>query len=130
MAKWFNSEIKLVYPNEFQTMPPVLIIESGIIDIITSINSIDEYFGKTRDFEVYKQNKLLRIAVERELEIIGEASSRILKIDNEFPIENARKVVDLRNWVIHGYDKVDDIIIWGIITNHLPKLKIQVENLI
>lgn len=62
-------------------------------------------------------------------EIIGEASNRILKLDREFPIDNARKIVDLRNWVIHGYDKVDDVIIWGILSNHLPKLKVQVENL-
>jgi len=52
-----------------------------------------------------------------------------LKLDSEFPIDNARKIVDLRNWVIHGYDKVDDVIIWGILTNHLPKLKDQVEKL-
>jgi len=35
----------------------------------------------------------------------------------------------VRNWVIHGYDKVDDVIIWGIISNQLPKLKIKVEEL-
>ncbi len=42
-------------------------------------------------------------------------------------IENARKIVDTRNWVIHGYDKVDDVIIWGIISKHLPKLKEEIE---
>jgi len=100
-----------------------------LYDIITSINSIYEYLGESRDFNEYSENKLLRRAVERELEIIGEASNRILKLDSEFPIDNARKIVDLRNWVIHGYDKVDDVIIWGILTNHLPKLKDQVEKL-
>jgi len=105
-------------------------INKYLYDIITSLNSIDEYLGKNRDFNEYQKNKLLRRAVERELEIIGEASNRILKLDSEFPIDNARKIVDLRNWVIHGYDKVDDIIIWGIISNHLPKLKKQVEKLI
>ncbi|MFP4024543.1 MAG: DUF86 domain-containing protein [Thiohalospira sp.] len=104
-------------------------IQKYLYDIITSINSIYEYLGESRDFNEYSENKLLRRAVERELEIIGEASNRILKIDSEFPIDNARKIVDLRNWVIHGYDKVDDVIIWGILTYHLPKLKNQVENL-
>ncbi len=104
-------------------------IQKYLYDIITSINSIYEYLGENRDFNEYSENKLLRRAVERELEIIGEASNRILKIDSEFPIDNARKIVDLRNWVIHGYDKVDDVIIWGILTNHLPKLKDQVEKL-
>jgi uncharacterized protein with HEPN domain len=104
-------------------------IQKYLYDIITSINSIYEYLGENRDFNEYSENKLLRRAVERELEIIGEASNRILKLDSEFPIDNARKIVDLRNWVIHGYDKVDDVIIWGILSNHLPKLKEQVENL-
>jgi uncharacterized protein with HEPN domain len=104
-------------------------IKKYLYDIIVSINSIYEYLGKNRDFNYYLENKLLRRAVERELEIIGEASNRIMKLDSEFPIDNARKIVDLRNWVIHGYDKVDDVIIWGILTNHLPKLKEQVENL-
>ena len=104
-------------------------IQKYLYDIITSINSIYEYLGEKRDFNEYSENKLLRRAVERELEIIGEASNRILKLDSEFPIDNARKIVDLRNWVIHGYDKVDDVIIWGILSNHLPKLKEQVEEL-
>jgi len=104
-------------------------INKYLFDIITSINSIYDYLGENRDFNQYLENKLLRRAVERELEIIGEASNRILKLDSEFPIDNARKIVDLRNWVIHGYDKVDDVIIWGILSNHLPKLKEQVENL-
>jgi uncharacterized protein with HEPN domain len=105
-------------------------INKYLFDITTSINSIYDYLGENRNFNEYLENKLLRRAVERELEIIGEASNRILKLDSEFPIDNARKIVDLRNWVIHGYDKVDDVIIWGILSNHLPKLKEQIENLI
>jgi uncharacterized protein with HEPN domain len=105
-------------------------IQKFLYDILTSIHSIDDYLGENRDFNTYSENKLLRRAVERELEIIGEASNRILKIDDKFPIDDARKIVDLRNWVIHGYDKVDDVIIWGILTNHLPKLKEQVEKLL
>ena len=54
--------------------------------------------------------------------------SRILKIAPELQIENARQIVDTRNWVIHGYDKVDDVVIWGIVSNHLPKLKIEIDN--
>jgi uncharacterized protein with HEPN domain len=40
------------------------------------------------------------------------------------------KIVDLRNWVIHGYDKVDDVIIWGIVSRQLPTLKEQVDKLL
>ncbi|OGU16665.1 MAG: hypothetical protein A2X61_10805 [Ignavibacteria bacterium GWB2_35_12] len=104
-------------------------IKKYLTDIINSINSIFEYLGTRRDFNVYLANKQLRRAIERELEIIGEASNRILNIDDKIEIEDARRIVDLRNWVIHGYDKVDDVIIWGIISNDLPKLKKQVLRL-
>lgn len=105
-------------------------IQKYLFDIKTSIDSISEFLGSNRDFNDYLNNKLLRRGVERELEIIGEAASRILKIDPSISIENARKIVDLRNWVIHGYDKIDDVLIWGIITKHLPLLKEQVDELL
>jgi uncharacterized protein with HEPN domain len=53
-----------------------------------------------------------------------------IKISPELKIENARQIIDTRNWVIHGYDKVDDVIIWGILSNHLPKLKKEIELLL
>lgn len=83
--------------------------------------------GDKRDFIEYQNNKLLRRAIEREIEIIGEAMNRALIEDPDLETENARKIVDTRNWVIHGYDKVDDVIIWGIISKHLPKLKEEIE---
>jgi len=101
-----------------------------LYDIKESIDSINEYLGDNRDFIKYKENKLLRRGIERELEIIGEAINRILKINQNIEIADSRRIVDLRNWVIHGYDKVDDVIIWGIILRDVPKLKEQVEILI
>lgn len=101
-----------------------------LLDIKESIDSIQEYLGNKKDFNEYKSNKLLRRGIERELEIIGETTSRILKIDNDFEIPDSRRIVDLRNWVIHGYDKVDDVIIWGIISRDIPQLKEQVDKLI
>ena len=98
-------------------------IKKYLFDITTSINSIDDYLGKSRDFFEYKKSKLIRRAVEREIEIIGEAINKVLKLDPKLKIKNARKIIDTRNWVIHGYDKVDDVIIWGIVSKHLPKLK-------
>ncbi|WP_372773209.1 DUF86 domain-containing protein [Mangrovibacterium sp.] len=99
-------------------------------DIRESISSIYDYLGDKRDFNVYLSNKLLRRGIERELEIIGEATNRILKLDEHIDISDSRRIVDLRNWVIHGYDRVDDIIIWGIISKDLPKLEEQVDKLI
>jgi len=105
-------------------------IKKYLLDIKISIDSINDYLGDKRDFNEYKSNKLLRRAVERELEIIGEATNRILKLDDSINISNARRIVDLRNLVIHAYDNVDDIIIWGIIINNIPKLKSQIDDLI
>jgi uncharacterized protein with HEPN domain len=101
-----------------------------LLDIQGSINSIYDYLGDRRDFSDYKSNKLLRRGIERELEIIGEATNRVLKLDENIHIPDSRRIVDLRNWVIHGYDKVDDVIIWGIISKDLPKLKEQVDKLV
>lgn len=50
-------------------------------DIKESIDSITEFLGDTRDFELFQSNKLLKRGIERELEIIGEATNRILKLD-------------------------------------------------
>lgn len=105
-------------------------IKKYLFDIKVSIDSIFEYLGEQRDFFEYQQNKLLRRGIEREIEIIGEATNRILKLDDSVLIVNARQIVDTRNWVIHGYDKVDDVVIWGIISNHLPKLQKEIEKLL
>ena len=102
-------------------------IKKHLYDVNVSIDSIFGYLGENRDFTEYLNNKLLRRAVEREIEIIGEAINRALKQDPDLQIENARRIVDARNWVIHGYDKVDDVIIWGIVVNHLPKLQKEVQ---
>ncbi len=61
-------------------------IQKYLYDIKTSIDSINDYLGDNRDFNAYKSNKLLKRAIERELEIIGEAARRILK--NRFQIPN------------------------------------------
>ncbi|CAN5590034.1 DUF86 domain-containing protein [soil metagenome] len=105
-------------------------VRKHLYDIKESIDSIAEYLGENSSFENYKLNKLLRRGIEREFEIIGEALNRILKKDSDIKISNARRIVDFRNLVIHGYDKVDDVIIWGIIIKELPKLKLQIEKLL
>ena len=77
-----------------------------------------------------KKNKMLRRAVERELEIIGEALNNIEKTDPNIKISAKRQIIGLRNRVIHGYDKIDDEIIWGTIIKHLPILKTEISSLI
>jgi uncharacterized protein with HEPN domain len=56
--------------------------------------------------------------------------NRILKKDEMITITNSRKLVDVRNRIIHGYDSVSDDVIWGIVIRHLPILKTEIENLL
>jgi uncharacterized protein with HEPN domain len=56
--------------------------------------------------------------------------SRILKENSEIKISNSRKMVDVRNRIIHGYDSVSDDVIWGIIIRNLPVLQNEVEMLL
>lgn len=100
-----------------------------LYDIKIAIGEIDSFFeNEPRNLDNYRQNFLLKRAIERNLEIIGEAINRILKEDSSFRIENSKKIIGLRNQIIHGYDSVSDENIWGIITVHLPKLRTEIDN--
>ncbi|MFZ4412331.1 MAG: DUF86 domain-containing protein [Bacteroidales bacterium] len=102
-----------------------------LYDIKLSIDEIDSFVSiQTSNLTTYSNNLLVKRAVERNLEIIGEAMNRILREDANFPIENAYRIVGLRNQIIHGYDMVSDENVWAILINHLPKLKLEVEKLI
>lgn len=105
-------------------------IKKYLFDIQESIDSIEKYLGEKRDFKVYVADKMLRRAVEREFEIIGEAMSRIEKLDSTLNISSKRQIISMRNRVIHGYDKIDNEIVWGTIVRHLPNLKIEIQDLL
>jgi len=106
-------------------------IRTWLEDIRQSIEEIEGYFEPGRMiFEEYVNDTRTKRAVERNLEIIGEAVVRILRKEEAFDIQNARKIVGTRNRIIHGYDAISDNLIWGIVVNHLPKLKIEVESLL
>ncbi len=103
-----------------------------LYDIQQALNEIDSYFDNTITFKVYKNHIMLKRAVERDLEIIGEAINRIIKTDDSFKnkITDAVEIVGFRNQVIHGYDTVSDEIIWSILKDHLPLLKKEINLLI
>ncbi len=106
-------------------------IKTWLYDILSSINEIESYFVDTpKLFEIYQNDLKTKRAVERNIEIIGEAMSRILKEDNHIEISNSRKIVDVRNRIIHGYDSVSDDVIWGIVIKNLPVLQKEVEALL
>ena len=103
-------------------------IQTWLYDILLSIDEIDSYFEPDkRFFEAYRNDIKTKRAVERDIEIIGEAVNRILKKDSKFQLDNAQKIIGTRNRIAHGYDNVSDDLIWSIIINHLPKLKEEIS---
>jgi len=101
-----------------------------LFDILNSINEINEYIADNRTYDHYCNSKILQRAIERNLEIIGEAMNRILKIEKNIPIQKTKEIIDTRNKISHGYDNVNHTIIWGIVIKHLPVLKSEVEKLL
>lgn len=56
--------------------------------------------------------------------------SHILKVEPNIEISNARRIVDARNYIIHGYDSLSVDILWSIVVNHIPVLKEGVESIL
>jgi uncharacterized protein with HEPN domain len=103
-------------------------IQTWLFDIMNAIEEIEQFIPQGhRLFEQYKSDLKTKRAVERNLEIIGEATSRILDKDSNFEITHSRKVISLRNRIIHGYDVISDELIWGIIIIDLPNLKSEIS---
>lgn len=105
-------------------------IKKLLTDIQQSILRIEQYTASLNNITEYSSNTLVQNAVERNIEIIGEATNAILKINAEISISSARKIVNTRNQLIHGYDAVDVAMIWSIVRNHIPILKQEVETLL
>jgi len=104
-------------------------IQVWLLDIQICIDEIFLFLGEQRDFIAYQKDLKTKKAVERNLEIIGEAMNRILKINPNFPIENAKNIIGTRNRIIHAYDNISDDVIWTIVIRELPLLKEQIEKL-
>ena len=106
-------------------------IKAWLYDILSATEEIESFFvNSPKLFADYQKDIRTKRAVERNIEIIGEAMSRILKEDDSVEITNSRKIVNVRNRIIHGYDSVSDDIIWGIIIKYLPTLKSEIEHLL
>jgi len=104
-----------------------VLIKKWLEDIKKSIIEIESFLPVKRDFFEFQKDLKSKRAIERNIEIIGEAVNRILKVDSSFNISNARKIVDARNRISHGYDAVSDDIIWAIVTRDIKKLKKEVN---
>ncbi len=88
-------------------------------------------FIRGKNFSVYQSDDMLRSAVERKFEIIGEALNRLRDVDEEIleQITDYRKIIGFRNILAHGYDAISDEIVWEIVVHNLPVLLQDVERL-
>lgn len=86
--------------------------------------------GKT--FADYQKDPLLRSAVERQFEIVGEALSQAIQHDPKVAelISNSSRIISFRNRLIHGYSSISDHVVWGVLETNLPKLTREVKFLL
>ena len=99
--------------------------------ILKAISNIEK-FGESRPkrFDYFCEDICYCSAVKYEIAVIGEAVSQLRKLREDIIITNARKIIDTRNYIIHGYDSLRLDILWSIVINHLPELKKEINSLI
>ena len=102
-----------------------------LFDVKKAIEEVESYFvDYPMRYDVFEKDYLRRSAVERTAEIMGEAINRILKIQRDFPLPNAKAIIDTRNRIIHGYDSVKPEFLWSLVIRHIPELKKDVQQII
>jgi uncharacterized protein with HEPN domain len=102
-----------------------------ILDIQSLILEIESFVELTsRDFFRYRSQPIVKRAIERDLEIIGEAVRQIQIAHPEFQISSSKKIIGLRNLLAHAYDSIDDELIWSIVQRDLPQLKREIHQLL
>jgi len=105
-------------------------IRTWLSDIKQAINEINDFLPDKKNFFQFQKDLKTKRAIERNVEIIGEAANRIIKQQPEIKITDIKKIIDTRNRIIHGYDSVSDDIIWSIVVKHLPKLEKEIIELL
>ncbi len=102
-----------------------------LYDIQQAATRIAE-FTRAKTFGDYGADGLLRSAVERQFEVIGEALTQLARIDIETAsrLPEYRRIIAFRNVLIHGYAEVDHRVVWSIVELKLPALRQHVESLL
>jgi uncharacterized protein with HEPN domain len=103
-------------------------VAKSLHDALQACRAI-QIFTHGYSLEKYTKDLLVRSAVERQFEILGEAFSRLDALTpgcrDDYPAMGA--IIGMRNRIIHGYDAVDDAIIWDAVENHVPPLIIWLQ---
>ncbi len=105
-------------------------VQARLTDILEAIAGIERVIGGTT-FEEYQRDWTLRLATQRAVEIVSEASRHIpRKLKSAYPYPYWRQVAAIGNILRHEYHRVSDRIIWNVLTHHMPRLKPVVERMI
>ena len=100
------------------------------LDIESVIEEIEYIKQKTQnDFDNFSEDIIFQRAVERDLEIIGEAVRKIIEITPGIQITAAKNIIGLRNIISHAYDSVEPEMLWGIIQKNIPVLAEEIRKL-
>jgi uncharacterized protein with HEPN domain len=108
----------------------LLEIKKLIYDIDQAVTLII-HFTAGKQITDYTADPMLRSAVERQFEIVGEALNRLKRLDPETVarISDHQRIIGFRNVLAHGYDVVSDNIVWDIVQNKLPDLRREIDKL-
>lgn len=106
-------------------------IRKSLFDVILASEDIEK-FTKGLDFSDYSKNKMAQRAVEREFEIIGEALNRAKRMNPEMleNISEYHRIIGFRNILAHGYDIIEEKLVWDAVNIHLPILVKEIKELI
>lgn len=102
-----------------------------LYDIQRAVSLLRE-FTASKTFVDYERDAMLRAAVERKFEIIGEAVAQLAKVDEVVVarISEYQHIIAFRNVLIHGYADVDNRLVWEVLETNLPALEREIEFLL
>ena len=102
-----------------------------LYDIQKAASLLDEFVA-AKTFDDYQRDAMLRAAVEREFEIIGEAMTQLARVDEAVAarISQYKRIIAFRNVLIHEYVDVDDRLVWGVVETNLPTLIPEIDALL
>jgi len=101
-----------------------------LFDVLISCENIEVYMLGCENFQAFDDDVFLQHSIERNIEIIGEALKNVRNINPEISITRLNDIINTRNKLIHGYDSIDNTIIYTIVVKHIPVLKEEVIHLI
>ena len=115
VQKWFCMQLRIL---------------KYLLDIECIILEIEDIKVKTENnFAFFNSDIILQRAIERDLEIIGEAIRKIFEIEPNIEISSAKNIIGLRNIISHAYDSIEPEMIWGIIQKNIPILSDEIQKI-